>query len=345
MEEITLNLIPTGVHPVCHVSQNDNERKIKINLVYGSIAYSIREDDVIKLNVRKPNDTVVSASVSSTVGNTYVIANITDDMCNIGGTNLCEIRIKNDDSRISSSNFSMEVEVDPSANGGGSGGATNLANLDDVNISNPTDGQVLKYNETSEMWENGEGGGGGGGGGHTIVDDGGTSLTQRTKLQFKGAYTEDNSTGNTTEVNVVREMTRAEFDLLSDSEKVGMINITDEVGSGAYHEYSTSEQAVGTWIDGSPVYEKTIYSAGGTIGNFSIPHNISSIDRVLSYSGTVKDSNFSQYGDIWVLPRLAAPMLGIDSVTATDIKIVNPSDFSTRLVDWYITLRYTKSST
>lgn len=71
-------------------------------------------------------------------------------------------------------------------------------------------------------------GGGGGSGGHTIVDDSGTSLTQRTNLQFNGAYSEDNSTDDTTEVNVVRSMTKAEYNQLSAAEKVGFINITDE---------------------------------------------------------------------------------------------------------------------
>lgn len=73
--------------------------------------------------------------------------------------------------------------------------------------------------------------GGGGSGGHTILDDEGTSLTQRNDLQFKGAYSVDNSTDQITEVNVVREMTKAEFDLLTADEKVGIINVTDEGGS------------------------------------------------------------------------------------------------------------------
>lgn len=72
--------------------------------------------------------------------------------------------------------------------------------------------------------------GGGGAGGHTIVDNAGTDLAQRTNLQFLGAYSEDNSTDDTTEVNVVRSMTKAEFNQLSAAEKVGFINITDEEG-------------------------------------------------------------------------------------------------------------------
>lgn len=70
--------------------------------------------------------------------------------------------------------------------------------------------------------------GGGGAGGHTIVDNAGTDLAQRTNLQFLGAYSEDNSTDDTTEVNVVRSMPKAEFNQLSAAEKVGFINVTDE---------------------------------------------------------------------------------------------------------------------
>lgn len=54
---------------------------------------------------------------------------------------------------------------------GGGGGTTLLADLLDVNISNPTDGQALVYNGTSERWENKTIGGGGGGGGATSFAD------------------------------------------------------------------------------------------------------------------------------------------------------------------------------
>lgn len=40
------------------------------------------------------------------------------------------------------------------ASGGGGGGATALTQLSDVNISNPTNNQVLQYDSTSEKWIN-----------------------------------------------------------------------------------------------------------------------------------------------------------------------------------------------
>lgn len=99
-----------------------------------------------------------------------------------------------------------------------------------INNSGTTSGKFIAADWTEiKAVDVGSGGGGGGGGsGHTIVDDDGTSLPQRSKLQFIGAYSEDNQTDDTTEVNVVRSMTKAEFNQLSADEKVGLIEITDE---------------------------------------------------------------------------------------------------------------------
>ena len=110
--------------------------------------------------------------------------------------------------------------------GGGGGGSSTLAGLNDVDIDDQTlsDGQVLKYDSAEDKWINDDVGAGG----HTIVADDGTDLTQRANLQFIGAYSEDNSGDDTTEVNVVRSMTKAQFDLLTADEKTGFINTTDE---------------------------------------------------------------------------------------------------------------------
>ena len=81
-------------------------------------------------------------------------------------------------------------------------------------------------------------GGGGGGGGHVIVDDNDDDLTQRANLKFAGTYSEDDSENEVSVVNISRQMTRAEFDLLTDDEKKGLIQITDEYisESGGYSE-------------------------------------------------------------------------------------------------------------
>ena len=76
-------------------------------------------------------------------------------------------------------------------------------------------------------------GGGGGGAGHTIKDDSGTALTQRSNLQFKGVYSHDDSTNSASVVEVAREMTWAEYQLLSEDEKKGLITITDRFTADA----------------------------------------------------------------------------------------------------------------
>lgn len=142
-----------------------------------------------------------------------------------------------------------------------SGGASSFNELDDVSINTQTlsNGQVPVYNSSTQKWENGEQSGGSSG--HTIINDGGTSLTQRDNLQFKGAYSEDNSANEKTVVNVVREMTKAQFDQLTNNEKIGFINITDITGGNDDRFqpviYSTEEREIGVWIDGKPLYQKS----------------------------------------------------------------------------------------
>ena len=46
------------------------------------------------------------------------------------------------------------VDTDLYAPNGGSGGASELDDLDDVEITSPTNGQVLKYNSVTQKWEN-----------------------------------------------------------------------------------------------------------------------------------------------------------------------------------------------
>lgn len=57
-----------------------------------------------------------------------------------------------------STKWTQTVASDEFGSGGG-GGSSTLAGLSDVNLTTPSNGQVLKYNSTSQKWENGTGGG------------------------------------------------------------------------------------------------------------------------------------------------------------------------------------------
>lgn len=251
---------------------------------------------------------------------------------------------------------------------------TNLSDLGDVNISSPTNEQVLRYNSSTNKWVNSEDSGGTeveanpsetatdiltsikiadaiysieGGGSDVVANPTGTATDTLNKLQVDEIiYRIEGGGGSADHIT----LTQAEYDALVEAGTVdpdAFYFISDAVLPQYSHDYSTSEQIVGTWIDGSPVYEKTIYNAGGVTGNFNFPHGITNFGKLLSYEGTVSDSSFAQYGDIWVVPRIASDgnSIGIDKVSTSSIYIINPNAFGTRLIDWYITIRYTKTST
>lgn len=74
---------------------------------------------------------------------------------------------------------------------------SDIDDLSDVEITSPSNGQVLGYD--GSKWTNVSGGSGGG---HTIKNESGTALTQRDNLQFKGCSVSDDSTNNATVVSV-----------------------------------------------------------------------------------------------------------------------------------------------
>lgn len=117
IEEIKLNLIPNGVSPVCHVSQYDAGRQIKINLFEGINPYLIQSGDTFTLNVRKPDNTIVTTSVSGTQGNNYITISTTQQITAVVGENLCELKITNGSTVIGTLNFIMLVERDVLADG------------------------------------------------------------------------------------------------------------------------------------------------------------------------------------------------------------------------------------
>ena len=196
---------------------------------------------------------------------------------------------------------------------------------------------------------------GSGSGGHTIVDNAGTDLTQRTKLQFKGAYSVDNSTDDTTEVNVAREMTKSQFNQLTPSEKTGLINTTDEpsqinateipIESGSatdtktyidnIADYSTSEKAVGKWIDGRTVYQKVILINDTISNTWTTADTISGITRIVGAEFIVYEGGLRGGG---VRQGLFAE---ISLVEPGVVKIYNNTSYNIQ-VD-YLILKYVKS--
>ena len=112
MEIIKLNIIPNGVTPVCHASQFDVKRKIRAELFELNDPYTLSGEETVTLNVRKPDKTIVTMTLTNTADN-YVEFETTEQMCAVYGENKCEIKISYDDMTIGSLNFIMQVERDP----------------------------------------------------------------------------------------------------------------------------------------------------------------------------------------------------------------------------------------
>lgn len=112
-------------------------------------------------------------------------------------------------------------------------------------------------------------------------------------------------------------------------------------GGSSGHTYSTTEQEIGTWVDGSTLYEKTI-DIGELPNNTtkSVAHNISNLSTVVYLLGFASNSSVT----------LPLPVPHPDNVNAininadaTNINIATGRD--RRAYSGYVTIRYTKSST
>lgn len=90
----------------------------------------------------------------------------------------------------------------------------------------------------------------------------------------------------------VRGVTKSEFSALPESKKNGLVIITDEPSSGCTEsvDYSTDEKAIGTWVDGKTLYQKTF------IGNFVNGTTLlSGIETMASIQGILYNDEGDNY--------------------------------------------------
>ena len=118
-----------------------------------------------------------------------------------------------------------------------------------------------------------------------------------------------------------------------DPESVG----DDYIDPASYSE--TEHKTGGTWVDGKPIYKKTIKYQNLPIGETDIPHGISNIGVV------IKNESFCKINDTTTLqvPTIASSTqnsLCIWTTYSTTVKV-----FATLSMDLiYITLYYTKTT-
>ncbi len=67
------------------------------------------------------------------------------------------------------------------------------------------------------------------------------------------------------------------------------------VGDIKSENYSTTEQVVGTWIDGKPVYQKVIENTV-TLNSYAVVGTINNVKDTISVNWLVAPSNFGSFG-------------------------------------------------
>lgn len=105
----------------------------------------------------------------------------------------------------------------------------------------------------------------GGGGGHAIEDSEGTALTQRDTMQFGDGFNATDDSEN--------EKTVVEPNLMTAEDMDDVVTPLPSVRS-SYQKYSTEEQIVGEWINGKPIYEKTIVIESNLTSPFSVASDL-----------------------------------------------------------------------
>lgn len=96
------------------------------------------------------------------------------------------------------------------------------------------------------------------GGGHAVEDSEGTTLTQRETMQFGDGFNATDDSEN--------EKTVVEPNLMTAEDMDDVVTPLPSMKS-RYHKYSTEEQIVGEWIDGKPIYQKTIIETFPTMSS------------------------------------------------------------------------------
>ena len=114
------------------------------------------------------------------------------------------------------------------------------------------------------------------------------------------------------------------------------------ISIGTDTDYSTTEKIVGTWIDGKPIWQKTIeYGTLPNSINKSVNHNISNIDKIINYNGIAYNSD----GLTFHLPNTSSLNINYGIETYVDKNIIYIACNSDRSgYNAIYTIQYTKTT-
>lgn len=135
-----------------------------------------------------------------------------------------------------------------------------------------------------------------------------------------------------------------------------IVNTTNDSTEDAYscdyvnklNTYSTTEQRVGTWIDGKPIYRKVV-SFSSLTSSLQVPHNINNFNKIINIAGYFTRNDVA--GASYPLTKLEVDStlfskwsFGIESVNATNIKFSVGDSILPQINGGYIIFEYTKTT-
>lgn len=109
--------------------------------------------------------------------------------------------------------------------------------------------------------------------------------------------------------------------------------------------FSTTEQRIGTWIDGKPLYRKTIKIQNTALvdGDNNIAHGISNLNQCIKTELAKNGSHIFPYFN-YNSNNQTLSMTMISHVNSTNITIRLMNDSWGSGNTWYVTLYYTKTT-
>ena len=113
MQIVNLQVTPSGVNPIIHVSQFDVGRQFQLKLYDGPTAYSIPSGAVPQIDGIKPDQHGFSYTDAVSVSGNTLTVTTKEQMTIVSGTVECEIRFVKDGLDVGSINFKMLVEKSP----------------------------------------------------------------------------------------------------------------------------------------------------------------------------------------------------------------------------------------
>ena len=140
------------------------------------------------------------------------------------------------------------------------------------------------------------------------------------------------------------------------TDDINEIMASGEIAQGNFVQsqtcYSTSESIVGKWIDGKPIYQRTVYIRQTAADADNVVADLDTIDCVVFIGGTCKAAQGDYEPATPVFYTLSATDTAIPGsvsiqvkTKANKIRIIKRGSVSFGVAkDFYITLQYTKTT-